>query len=263
MSKRNETTTAITRVEPPKALMELAREDQSLIELREYRSVPRVKAVQAMSKGLRETHNEGDLVLVPSNVCVAKRESQGFLFVPLFFFPEFMTWKDIRDTSPDVPMIMGRSFDRQGEIAKKAIDPKLRTEEYGKFKMRHVEHLTFIGVIYGEHELTGTPISLSFSRGEYRAGRDFINRIMLRKMDGVNIPLWGQVWRVQPVHRKTAQYDWEGFDCVGTEPAFIKDDEVPVFRALNEEFKKLFSESRIRVEREGEEEEAVEATPEM
>ena len=235
--------------------MAYAKEDTSLAELKDYRVVPRVKVVQALSRPLIDAgFAEGDIVLMPAKLEIGP----VFDIVPLFFFPEFITWKDRKDKNPETPMIIGRSFDRGSVIAAKAAKPETRTEEYGQgMKMRHCEHLNFICIVYGEHDLKGTAITLSFSRGEYRSGREFINKIMMRKQDGVEIPLWGQVWRCEAAQHSTDQHSWAGLDIVNADVPFIQDNEVGGFKQLHEEFKKLHSAALIQVDRDLDDEEPV------
>lgn len=258
MSKRNETT-EIQRVVPPAGLMQAAKQDAANADLREYRVVPRVTVVQALSRELRKTFEEGDVVLLPGSIKLTEPEGDGFQFVPLFFFPEWITWKDRNDKDPNTMSIIDRSLDKTSVIARKAADTKLRYEGYGpigkdgnpSYRMRHAEHLNFIGLIYAG-DLKGTLVSLSFSRGEYRTGREFINKIIMRKQEGVEIPLWGQVWLVKAAQHSNDQHSWGGIDLMDAPNPFISDEDVPTHQAFHEELKRLHLAKRLIVEREGE-----------
>lgn len=262
-ASRNET--AIHKVDgiDPNYLQKYVTEDTSLDNLKEHRVVPRLKIIQATSDTeLKKTFGEGTVIVRPGDAMICKYEAEpGFFhFVPLFFFVEFAKWADLRATSG--PMILDRSHDPTSQLAIKAKDFTKRNEMYdGHDKLpenernyyRYVEHLRFIGMIYGDHPLVGTPVTLSFERGEWGQGKNFISAVTLRRqtVDGAPsaIPLWAQVWKLMPKFREPdASRKWYGFGFEPAEQAIIAEDEADAMLALHNEFKSLFEQQRLMVQ---------------
>ena len=182
------------------------------------------KQVTAAYEELKKQFGEGAIVMRPGNQLVCS-EGESFLFVPIFFFAEFTKRSDLNDK--ESPMTLVRSFDQASDLAQLARDPDKREEVYeghegrpekDQMKYRYVESLRFAGVIYGDHELTGTPCSLSFERGEFSQGKNFVSAIRLRKTkveteDGIRavaVPLWAQVWEIGSVFRDKGAKKWFG-----------------------------------------------------
>jgi len=262
-ASRNET--AIHKVDgiDPNYLQKYVQEDTSLDSLKEHRVVPRLKIIQATSDTeLKKTFGEGTVIVRPGDALICKFETDPafFHFVPLFFFVEIAKWADIRAGSG--PMILERSYNQAGELAIKAKDFTKRNELYeGHDKLpenerhyyRYVEHLRFIGLIYGDHPLVGTPVTLSFERGEWGQGKNFISAVTLRRqtVEGtpVAIPLWAQVWKLMPKFREPdASRKWYGFGFEPAEQSIIPQDEAETMLALHKEFKDLFEQSRLMVQ---------------
>ena len=251
MSDRNEN--SITKVgEEYNFLAEFQDADASVEGLTEYRILPRIKVIQAMSDGeLKKTYGEGSAILSPGNAMICDSES-SFLFVPVFFFVEFCLWSDRRDNSSQ--NILERTFDANSELASRSRDADRRSEQYEggpptkPFTRRYVEHLNFAGMIYGDHDLQNTPCVLQFARGEFGKGRAFINSIMLRKVNGQVAPLWSQVWRFTPGLRNGDEGDWYGLDFSAPEVPFIQRNEVDAFRGLHTELKTDFDAKRLGVD---------------
>jgi hypothetical protein len=150
-------------------------------------------------------------------------------------------------------MILARSHDPTSELAKKARDPELRFEPYSeKFKYRYVEHLRFPGIFYGEHILAGTPVTLSFERGEHWQGRNFISAVKLRKAEvddtKVNVPLWAQAWQLKSMYRERGAYAWYGFDFSPADPPVIREEDVEAMRNSHLELKELHERNKLVVE---------------
>jgi len=263
--KSNRTETAIHKVEgiDPNYLQKYVTEDASLDNLKEHRIVPRLKIIQATSDGdLKKTFGEGTVIVRPGDamICRFKEDPDSFDFVPLFFFVEWAKWADIRISSG--PMILDRSHDPTSELAIKAKDFAKRNELYqGHDKLpeserhyyRYVEHLRFIGIIYGDHPLVGTPITLSFERGEWGQGKNFISAVTLRRqvigLTPQAIPLWAQVWTLMPKFREpAADRKWYGFGFEPAKQAIVTQDEAETMLALHKEFKKLFEQQRLMVQ---------------
>lgn len=265
IKKSSRTETAINKVEgvDPNYLQKYIEEDKSLDHLKEHRVVPRLKIIQPTTDAdLKKSFGEGTVIVRPGDAMICKYEEdpESFDFVPLFFFVEWAKWADLRATSG--PMILDRSHDPTSELAIKAKDFTKRTEVYeGHDKLpenernyyRYVEHLRFIGIIYGDHPLVGTPITLSFERGEWGQGKNFISAVTLRRqsVDGVSqpVPLWAQVWKLQPKFREPdASRKWYGFGFEPADPAIIAPDEAEAMLALHTEFKTLFEQQRLMVQ---------------
>jgi len=251
MSKRNDDPNELVHVGgAPNWLTEYQTEDKSVEDLAEYRILSRLKIVQSMSaEELKESFGEGSIIISPGNVMIAPKK-EGVLFVPVFFFTEFCLWGDRKDKIG--PTIRDRSFDKAGDLARCARDPEKREEEYeGGFIARYVEHLNFAGFIYGEHVQKGTACVLSFSRGEFGTGRNFINSITLRKVGGNTAPLWSQVWQMQTSFRDQGDKKWYGIEMShppeGT-PAFIAKDEVEFFLGEHMSCKEDFEKSKLLVD---------------
>lgn len=253
MSKRNDDPKELVKVGgAPDWLTEYTGDaDNSIDDLAEYRILSRLKVVQSMSaEELKEEFGEGTIIIAPGNVLVA-RKREPVLFVPVFFFTEFCFWGDRKDKVG--PTIRDRSFDKAGDIARRARDPEKREEEYeGGFVGRYVEHLNFAGFIYTEdHAQKGTPCVLSFSRGEFGTGRNFINAVTLRKVGGQTAPLWSQVWSLQTNFRDQGDKKWWGIDVYnppeGVSP-FIRKEEVEFFRQEHFSCKEDFERSKLLVD---------------
>lgn len=225
-------------VPPPSTLAQYAADDNSLAGMAQHRVLSRLKIVQGQSSPrLKEAFGEGTVILSPSEVVIANDEP--FKIVPVFYFTDFITWADRKDTSS--PAILARSILPNSEIAIKAKDAALREEGYGpmvgskgkerpQYTKRHAECLNFACFIYGEHEQAGNLVALTFQRGEHFAGRSFISAILLRKLPGTrsSAPLWSQVWELQSATRNRNGNAWYGFDYRNPQDGnlFIKDDEI-------------------------------------
>lgn len=183
---------------------------------------PRIKVIQPLREGPYEQFEPGDVVLTPTMLKLVSA-GEPFHFVPLLFFPEYLTINPIK-MKGQLPFIRERSLDPSGTIAMKSRNPEMRFEvcpENTQEKIRHVECLTFIVVIAGVPALMGLPIALSFSKGEYGRGTQFAALIKMR-----HAPLYGCVFQgVCPAEkRKNQQGSWYGIDVsnpTGDMPPFV------------------------------------------
>jgi len=247
----------------PNYLAKYIVEDTSLQELKEHRIVPRLKIIQATSNNdLKRQFGEGSVIVRPGDalICKYKDEPKSFQFIPTFFFVEFAKWGDLKAKS-NIPIIE-RTYDPISIIAKKAKNPNKRSELYEghehlpepeKHYYRYVEHLRFIGLIYGDHPLVGTPITLSFERGEYNQGKNLISAIMLRRqiIDGMSkqVPLWAQIWNLSVQFKEPdASRKWYGFKFEVADPSIIRESEAETMKNLHQEFKRLFEQQRLLVD---------------
>jgi len=263
--KQKRTETAINKVDVnPDYLAKYAAEDTSLDTLKEHRVVPRFKLIQATTEDdLKKNFGEGSVIVRPGDALICKR-GDDFKFVPLFFFIEWAKWRDLKGTGP---MIMDRSYDVTNYIAVRSKDTKTRKELYpgmenvidekAKMYYQYVEHLRFIGVIYGDHPLVGQPVTLSFERGEWTQGKNFISAVAMRRQligddeskTSIAVPLWAQVWQLGVVHHTPDQTrKWYGFEFESAEPSIIRPEEAAAMQALHEEYKDLFAKQRLSVQ---------------
>lgn len=257
MSKRNEDPTELVKVQAPTWLTEHAEQDTSLETVKEHRVMPRIKVIQGTTRdALKEAHGEGAMIMSPGSARLAAKD-ETLKFVPLFFFTEWCKWSDLDDE--ETPSVLERTFDPTNEIAKRSKDPNKRHERYGpvgengepKYQARYVEHLNFVGVVYGDHELSGSPVTLSFSRGEYGRGRVFINDLFARKVGGKQVPLYCQVWELRVGRREQGpKKKWFGIDPVVPEDGqtLIEEEHAEGFKTLHEEFKELVNQQRLMVD---------------
>lgn len=255
MSKRNEKKDLATIVEAPTALVAAAAEDTSLSGLGEYKIIPRLLCVQSGDKDLKKVFEEGTAITSSSHIKVSEYD-QPTMIVPMFFFTEFIHWRDRDDKPGDgETKWFERTVDRDSELAKRSRDFDNRTERYGdknQFESRFVEHLNFVVAIYDkDHPLAGEPCVLSFSKGEFRHGRQWINAIQMRKTQGQPIPLWGQVWEMRVGTHENDQYEWFGFNMLAPSEGspYIANDEVEAFRSEHQKIKEIFEARQLGVDR--------------
>lgn len=228
--------------------------DKTKVEMAEHRRVPRVKLIQGSAGAeWKKGFGEGDAVLNPGQALIVHK-GEPFLFVPVKFAPEYCLWNDYKDK--DAFSIEKRSFDKAGEIAKRAKDPDKRWEPYGppdpknegkpKFKKRYVEHLNFFGFLWN-HSLGLQLMTVDFSRGEHGQGEKFINALCLRPE-----PSFLQVWALTPAFRDRGDRKWWGFDYSPADPANVSEDRAQFFADGYAELTKLYEERRLIIERDDE-----------
>lgn len=257
------TETAIKKVDVnPDYLKKYVEEDKSLDALKEYRVVPRFKIIQATTDvDLKKNFGEGSVIIRPGDALISKFEEEpsSFDFVPLFFFPEWAKWRDLKGTGA---MVLDRSFNPASDLAQKSKAANTRRELYeghenyedkDKLYYAYVEHLRFIGVIYGDHPLVGTPVTLSFERGEWGQGKNYISAVSLRRQivnkESIKVPLWAQVWKMSSMYHAPDQTKkWYGFQFEAAEPSIILPEEAETMQILHTEFKDLFEKQRLMVQ---------------
>lgn len=260
MAKRTDESKSIARVNGVDAsfLAKYAQEDRSTAGMERYVIVPRAKVIQSLTDtSLREKFPEGTVILRPGDALISQKDDQ-FFFVPEFFFTEYCKWADRRDKQSN--SIVERTFDPTHALAKKAMsNDRLEMYEGNEKKkpqdqmfFRYVEHLNFVGRVYGEHELSGQRVTVSFSRGEFTTGRNFISAIKLRKMEvegtRVSVPLWSQVWGFKPSYREKGDNKWWGIDFFAPEECLIKPEEAEDFRNGHLELALAHENKLIRVD---------------
>jgi hypothetical protein len=190
----------------------------------QYIQPPRLKVVQkSASDELLERFNPGDVILIEQGqdpVLVAPIElnangkpgdnGKPFHVIPIFFYPEWCTWNPIEKKGAE-PAIVQRTIDPNDPLVALCRNAKLRQEQCGEVEgkaiyRRHVEHLNFIFLITGQHELAGVQCVMSFFRGEHRSGSSFMALHNKRKAK-----LYGCVYQAQ-VAKRVTQHTWHGID---------------------------------------------------
>jgi hypothetical protein len=268
MEKRTDDMSEIESVGPRNIgdwLPDFMEEDDTVEELLQHRILPRLKIVQGQSKikqaGLFE---EGDVVLMPLKVKLCGKDGR-FQFCPVLLFSEFILWRDLHDASGN--KIVERSFDKAGKIASRAKDPNRREEPYGeidpktkqpKFSYSYVEHTNFAGVIYNisNEDLKGTPVVMSFERGEFTNGENFCGSLSMRKWKGKIVPYYTTVWDFTLSQRVNTKGAWFGFDFANPkENPYVTRDEAIAFKAEHDALKAFYKRSSIHVDRADEDEE--------
>lgn len=242
-------------------------EDTSLQSMASLVMLPRMKIIQGQTEtALKQQFGEGSVIIRPGDALVWKHGDGAFQFVPLHFHREWMTWNHQNDPAGYIKD--GPEFDEKGPIAKKAADKNKREEPYpdnvGKPARDHryytsVEHLCWTGVIYGDHPLAGTEVVLGMERGEYYNGRNLINAMTMRKetIPGKNegdpeqrvpVPLWAQVWALQPAVRPGDKGSWYGLDFKPADNPVIDENDSEAFSARHAELARLFAAKKLRIQ---------------
>lgn len=188
-----------------------------------------------------------------------------FWFVPLLFYPEWVTWTPI-ELRGAVPAILERTLDEKHDIVRLARDSQLRQEVFkdvpekdGKpMYIRHVEHLNFLIALItpdGQepNEMSGIPIILSFSRAEHFSGAKFCTLTRQRTREGAK--LWGCQFearsRIRPNNPKGT---WYGIDASNPSAgsgvsAYVQSPELfQRFTELHDEIFELHAKQLIRAD---------------
>lgn len=260
MAKRDDKPKEVVKVEaPPQWLAEAAETDQSIEAMAEHRVLPRLKVVQGMSdSALKDAVGEGGVVLTPGNVLVCSRD-EGFEFVPVFFFTEFIEMSDINDS--ESPTVLERTFDVTHPLAVRARDADQWERDYGpedskgraKYTARACEVFNFVGFLDGGDipaELHGVPLTITFARGEFNTGRSFITAITMRRVGGKIVPLWAQRWAFTIGFRERDSKKWYGLDVRNPAQPYISEEQGAMFKGAHEEFAELFEKQRLSVDHE-------------
>jgi hypothetical protein len=235
-----------------------AAKSEGLETIQQFVVPPRIKIIQKNADEKYAAFEPGDIILTPQMIKIAS-VGEPFFFVPLLFYAEWCTVNPIQ-TKGQLPMIRDRSWDGNGEIARKSRIQSLREEvcpESPQYKMVNREYLSFIVLLFNATEpgLNGVPISLSFASGEHRVGTQTASLITMRKP----APIYGNVLQgvVPETLRKNQKGSWYGIDVSnpGVEgiPAYIQDkDEFLALQGLHRKVRKQYEERLIHVDYEDE-----------
>jgi len=220
--------------------------------LAEFVVPPRIKVVQKNSEDeLLAYFKPGTVILTPANSVIAEyakddAETSSFNFVPLYFYVEWATQNPIALKGQE-PMFRYRTTDPSDPIVAKARNKDLREEIIPgtDYKMRHVEIMNYI-VMLVDHELEGTPASLSFSKGEWFAGSKFAGLIKMRKA-----PLFGCAFTANIcVHKNNNGQSWFGIDISNpsNRTPFVEKEQYGLFKSLHLEFEDHHKNSRLKTD---------------
>lgn len=222
---------------------------------------PRLKVVQKQSGDAFSEFDPGDVIAVPQMILVSpiKKDDRGrglpegepFFFTPIFFFPEWCLWNPL-ETKGTLPAIRERTTDPKSPIAVKSKNQATWFEpcpESPEHECRYVEHLNFVVVLRGEHEMAGIPVVMSFSRSEHRYGSSFAALLKMRKA-----PIFGCQFQAQVGYRTNAKGQWHGIAV--TNPAgetgitpFIQDEQTfRLYEGLHKEMKLAYEAGKVQVD---------------
>ena len=187
--------------------------------MQKYVTLPYLKIVQPQSAGdLKKDHSEGSVLFMPTADVVAPaivnskgsfEEGTPFHFVPVLFYPEWITWNDIK-TKGKMNSIRERTLDKDSVIAKKAQDEDTREEqmpENPKMKIMHQEHLVFVvQIVTPGHPLYGQLVIMSFARALHRDGRQLAKLIKMRDASP-----FACVFEARAEPRSKEDFAWYGY----------------------------------------------------
>lgn len=187
--------------------------------LGQYVVPPRLKIVQAMAGPPYDQFAQGTTLCVQSSGLVLVADynydekhkpmeyGQSFYFVPLFFYPEFSAQNPLA-AKGTLQFIRERTTDPNTNLARLAKNrAAVDCPEFPGEQIKYVEHLNFICMLLN-HELFGTPVVMSFMRGEHKYGRAFADKINARRTD-----LYGCVFEARAAVHANEKHSWYGFDC--------------------------------------------------
>tara|TARA_R110002096_G_C14661938_1_gene728402 strand:- start:15000 stop:15860 length:861 start_codon:yes stop_codon:yes gene_type:complete len=260
LEKRGET--AIEKVNgAPAWLAEAAENDTSKDALKEHLVLPQLRIVPTSPgermKQYKEQYGEGALVITPAGIAIAPNNT-WVKVVPLFMFTEFRQWHDRDDSGSNA--IVERSHDPTSLLAIKARDEARREEIYGDpnrtvggkpapFMYQFMEHLCFVVLVY-DGEGRGTPAVLEFQRGSLWKGKEFSSACLMRRVNGIECPLWTQVWEVSTREVTKKGYTWWALEFRNPEDGtmLITDDEATSFRSQWETHREAHNAQRLVVD---------------
>ena len=227
--------------------------------LKQYVRPPRIKVVQpAARKPFSELFRQGDLVAMPMAQLFSANEGAvlpAFAFVPLFFWPEWMTWNPI-EMKGQLPAVRDRSFDPRSPIAVKSRDETRRSSEVcpesppdKKYYLKHLEHLNFMLMPLAPHPFAEMPICYSFASGEHKAGSSFSALITMRKAT-----MFGCQFEAYIRERENTKGRWFGIDVdnprenSGVTPFVMEEERFRAYESLHLEYKKVYEDHALVVD---------------
>lgn len=235
--------------------------DRSTELLKKYVVPPRIKVIQPSAQApFSDRFKRGDVIALPTMQLMASHGNENlpaFTFTPVMMFPEWTCVNPI-ETKGTLKMIRERSFDAKSELACRARDPKVRKDHFPCPEMpkkgakdlflRYVANLNYIIIIHGDHPFSNMPISITYASAEHQTGTTFNGLISMRKC-----PLYGCNFQAVIRRRTNEIGEWYGIDPEnpGVESGIVPwvDVETTVkYKALHEEFLRLYEEKLIQVD---------------
>ena len=225
---------------------------------------PRLKIVQAQSGEQFAEFDIGTVLLVPQMIVVAN-VGQPFYIIPFFMFAEFCTWNPWV-MKAQLPTIRNRTFDPTSEIAIKSrnketwfeICPEAPQNKQNdeKYKIRHCEHINYMCVLTGDHELAGTPFVISFHHSGFRDGQNLASLIKLRRAS-----IYAGQYECKTESRNNDLGNWEGLAISnpsaesGVSP-WVSPEDLPILKSQYQSYQEMFTSGSLRPEYEDETQEA-------
>ena len=216
-----------------------------------YFSPSFVKVIQPISKPpFKPPFKEGDAIAVPNMERIVEM-GDAFHFVPVFFYPEFCVHNPIQVQG--LNFIRDRTLDINSDIAKqcKSKDPNDREfdcPENPKFNCLFVEHLNFVIVLLDHNSALGdTPLVVSFFKGEWRRGMNFISLLRARKTQHI----CGCRFQCSVSLRVGNQGSWFGLDILNPEddqPWITDQKQFGLLSEMHGQFRKNYEASELRVD---------------
>lgn len=256
--------TELVVAERPQSLIQVAKNDlvpefmqgeapQGIELLKRVIRPPRLKVVQGTKSDKYSDYGTAQVVLTPSGVVLAEPD-EPFYIVPLLYYPEWACVNpyEMRGT---LNMIRERTLDISSVIAAKAMDEKRRNAEVcpednmfssqnrGQYRLKYKEYFVFICWLVAKGDVSGQPVLMSFSGGEYGTGQSFAAAIANR-----HAHIYGCVFEVRSPSkpRQRKGYTWFGLDPMNPESPgcphpFVQDrEEFEQFKKLHDEYAKVY-----------------------
>lgn len=249
------------------ALPDYLQDDQmeGVADLKRYVVPPRLKIVQAQSGEQYDLFGEGDVLLVPQMILVAKAGAP-FHIIPIFQFTEFCVWNPWIMKS-QLPVIRKRTTDPTSDIAMRARNqdhwfdicpeapPQKQSDE--KYKIRFCEHINFMCVLTGDHELAGNPFVISFHHSGFRDGQNLSGLIAMRRAS-----IYAGQYECVTEERKNDIGSWMGLRLQNPSadsgvPPWVSADDLPVVKNMFNSWQEIFKRGDLRPEYEDDTEETV------
>lgn len=189
--------------------------DSGLGDVTAFIRPPRLKIVQPQSKSdLTDLFDRGDTIIRPVNELIAQvkknekgkpgDEGDSFIFIPLFFYPEWLEIWDI--TAGEKNMIIRRTLNEKDELVALCRDPNQRKVEIDGKPAKRIEVLTFVGLLPEVDKINDTPVTMHFSGGSWIEGSNFLQLIKMRKA-----PLYGCRFEVKAYLKSNDEGEWYAF----------------------------------------------------
>ncbi len=232
-------------------------------ELSKYVIPQRIRIAQSGSPAtVLERFHPADVYLAPSLMPVLQSETDRagdlvegaqdvILFVPVFFFVEYVTWNAVSKMGSGEPAILARSYDPKSVIAIKSRDPAQREEKTKDGIIRHTEHLCYAVSLLGVDGIADDELMLmTFQRASHSAGMNLAGLLKMRRA-----PLYGCVVEARVVYKTKQAWNWYELACSNPETISPWVNDPAQFRGYAEQhttFRDLHSAQKLRVDHDAE-----------